>query len=90
MDVLDKLEQIRQRLNKGEDVLIEKQTFVELVCKSKAVRSATGGLCLDFGNSSILLEFYTKDDTLARVLRVCVPPQTLNSGSIFGGPTSVV
>lgn len=89
MNVLDKLEQIRGSLNKGEDVLLEKQTFVELVCNSKAVRPATGGLCLDFGNSSVFLEFNTKDGALARVLRVCLP-QTLNSGSIFGGPTSVV
>lgn len=90
MNVLEKLEKIRSRLNNGEDVLLSKQSFTALIQESKLVKGCKEGLCIDFDhNISVVVEFNTTGGALVRILRVFLP-QPVNSGTFFDGPTSVV
>ena len=92
MDVLSKLEKIRERLNKGEDVLFERQTFTEIIQESKAVNgwNKTGLLVL-FGKpeARLYVTFETKGGAFVQVVRVEMPG-TLNTGALFEGKVSVL
>ena len=90
MDVLEKIEQIREGLNRGEDVLLSKQTFIELVQQSKAVNgwNKTGLLILFKQEARLYVSFETQS-AFVQVIRVEMPG-TLNTGALFEGKVSVL
>lgn len=92
MSVLERLDQIRNKLNEGRDVFLQKESFVAIIQESTLITAWNkGGLMIIVGKpeARMFVTFNCKSEAFVQVIKVEMP-RTWNSGALFAGKVDVV